>query len=350
MVIGNPPYVEYSKTKKEYQIQNYESISAGNLYAYVIERSLNLMHRESFIGMITQMSGYCTPRMASYQKFLIQNTSSNYISYYDDRPGKLFDIEHIRVAILLSMKEITTKKNNLFTTRYIKFRTECRNTVFENIQYSEGIIPPLDGIIMKLDSKVGVDVAKKVLAKKNNLGLYLTKNKNENFIYYGRVFGYFIKILNFKSYFSSKDKNESSSNKYLYFNDQYNVDMFSAIMNSSLFFWYYLNFSDGRDFTSYVTSFFPLFEFNKEIENELITLNEILMDDLKNNSRIKKCFYKASGNVEYAEFYPKKSKSIIDEIDKVLAKGYGFTEEEFDYIINYDIKFRMGIGSDDSEE
>ena len=33
---------------------------------------------------------------------------------------------------------------------------------------------------------------------------------------------------------------------------------------------------------------------------------------------------------------------VIDEIDKVLARHYGFTEEELDFIINYDIKYRMG--------
>jgi hypothetical protein len=37
-----------------------------------------------------------------------------------------------------------------------------------------------------------------------------------------------------------------------------------------------------------------------------------------------------------------KSKSILDEIDKVLAAHYGFTEEEMETIINYDIKCRMG--------
>ena len=41
-------------------------------------------------------------------------------------------------------------------------------------------------------------------------------------------------------------------------------------------------------------------------------------------------------------FIKKKSKPIIDEIDKVLAEHYGFTEEELDFIINYDIKYRMG--------
>jgi hypothetical protein len=39
-----------------------------------------------------------------------------------------------------------------------------------------------------------------------------------------------------------------------------------------------------------------------------------------------------------------KSKQIIDEIDHVLAKHYGFTDKELDYIINYDIKYRMGLG------
>jgi hypothetical protein len=35
-------------------------------------------------------------------------------------------------------------------------------------------------------------------------------------------------------------------------------------------------------------------------------------------------------------------KPIIDEIDRVLARHYGFTDEELDFIINYDIKYRMG--------
>lgn len=39
---------------------------------------------------------------------------------------------------------------------------------------------------------------------------------------------------------------------------------------------------------------------------------------------------------------PKLSKAIIDEIDSALAEHYGFTDEELDCIINYDIKYRMG--------
>lgn len=42
------------------------------------------------------------------------------------------------------------------------------------------------------------------------------------------------------------------------------------------------------------------------------------------------------------------SKPIIDEIDTVLAEHYGFTEEELDFIVNYDIKYHMGLGGGDA--
>ena len=72
---------------------------------------------------------------------------------------------------------------------------------------------------------------------------------------------------------------------------------------------------------------------------------------MRNKSR-KSTYYKTTGNVEYDEFYPKLSKPIIDEIDAVLAEHYGFTPEELDFIINYDIKYRMGkeLGEDEDDE
>jgi hypothetical protein len=51
---------------------------------------------------------------------------------------------------------------------------------------------------------------------------------------------------------------------------------------------------------------------------------------------------KTKGKNETIKFLPSKSKHIIDQIDKVLAEHYGFTDKELDFIINYDIKYRMG--------
>ena len=60
--------------------------------------------------------------------------------------------------------------------------------------------------------------------------------------------------------------------------------------------------------------------------------------------------YDSRANGDIYEYHISKSKPIIDEIDKLLAKHYGFTEEELDFIINYDIKYRMGDELNKDEE
>ena len=85
------------------------------------------------------------------------------------------------------------------------------------------------------------------------------------------------------------------------------------------------------------------------ISSDLCSIERKLMKDFEKNKNRKESYYKSTGNVIYDEYYPKKSKPIIDEIDKVLAKHYGFTEEELDFIINYDIKYRMGDELNDNE-
>jgi hypothetical protein len=41
---------------------------------------------------------------------------------------------------------------------------------------------------------------------------------------------------------------------------------------------------------------------------------------------------------------------VFDEIDTVLAGHYGFTAEELDFILNYDIKYCPGRGTETEAE
>jgi hypothetical protein len=50
---------------------------------------------------------------------------------------------------------------------------------------------------------------------------------------------------------------------------------------------------------------------------------------------------KTETKITHAEYYDSMSKPVIDEIDRGLAEHYGFSDEELDFIINYDIKCRM---------
>jgi hypothetical protein len=78
-----------------------------------------------------------------------------------------------------------------------------------------------------------------------------------------------------------------------------------------------------------------------ELRSRLISFSRDLMKAFQDSSSIKSISTQ-KGAIKYQEFSPKSAKPIIDEIDRVLAQHYGFTEEELDFIINYDIKYRMG--------
>ncbi len=68
------------------------------------------------------------------------------------------------------------------------------------------------------------------------------------------------------------------------------------------------------------------------------------VSDLKRNAELTVRVYKGKKVVECLNFKVKETKVIIDKIDQVLAQHYGLTDEELDFIINYDIKYRMGLG------
>jgi hypothetical protein len=76
--------------------------------------------------------------------------------------------------------------------------------------------------------------------------------------------------------------------------------------------------------------------------HELINIADKYIKDMYANSSMLVRIQKETGETKTQSFKLAKSKPLIDEIDKILAKHYGFTEEELYFIINYDIKYRMG--------
>ena len=87
-----------------------------------------------------------------------------------------------------------------------------------------------------------------------------------------------------------------------------------------------------------------------EEKERLEDLSEKLSKDLEYN-KVRVTYQKKNADVIYNKYWPEKSKSIMDKIDKVLTKHYEFTDEELDFIINYDIKYRMGrdVGEETEE-
>ena len=151
--------------------------------------------------------------------------------------------------------------------------------------------------------------------------------------------------MDFVPYFARNGKQSTSShNKTLLASNAAGAAVIIGLLNSSLFYWFFIKTSNCRDLTGFVIEDFPFSMIL--VGDELTDMKEAvckLMADYKNNSIRKTTKNTLTGTVVYDEFYPAKSKAIIDEIDAILAKHYDLTAEEADYIKKFDIKFRMGV-------
>jgi len=173
--------------------------------------------------------------------------------------------------------------------------------------------------------------------------------------YYTRKLRYFIQFFDFVP--EIRDESdvliEPSELKSLFFRTDGDRAAGLAALNSTIFFWFFNVYSDVRNVNRREILSFPLSVPKLEHANHsaLAKLGRLLMTDFIENAEVLTSTYKKlKKTLHIQSFQPRQSKHLIDRIDAVLAAHYQLSEPELDFIINYDIKYRLGAGSDDDEE
>ncbi|MGA7935416.1 MAG: hypothetical protein WCA35_17835, partial [Kovacikia sp.] len=343
VIIGNPPWVEY-RTSLGYSLLNFQTIESNNLWVFVTERSINLLIKQGLLGLIVPMSLVCTERTSSIQKILsTKGTSwlSNYES--DSNPGQLFEGVKQNVSILLYLLDSSAKQ---YTTRLQRFFSDARDYIFPNVEYIDLLSNYIKYGFPKLGNHRERDIAQKLFSHQPLMNQI---TDNGDLIYVHRIAHYYIKRFNFVPYFRNDRDGVKKSEDYKTYQFPLPVEPFVSLVNSSIFYFYWQALYDGFKAGKYCIETFPCSPFASSTSQNLTTLGKSLMEDMQSRANRLSAKYSKTGNVEYDQFFPRLSKPIIDEIDRVLARHYGFTDEELDFIINYDIKYRMGRDSGGDE-
>lgn len=332
VIIGNPPYVEYSRKNRNtgkcirdiYEIKGYSTINCGNLYAFVIERSSIISNNRDNIGFIVPLSLASNNNMAILRDFICVKGTCWY-SHYEIRPAKLFDGAEQRLTIFFIR---STPNTFIYSTSIQRWNSEHRNILFNLLSYAPSFN---SGSIWRTSSNIETSIYRKF--KKHAPSSYQLKKSGSKLYYRTAGVRYWIIFLN--NGFST----ESLSNKVAYFENDEVAHFYMAAFNSNLFWWYYaLNF-DMFNLKDYMIFNFRLnYNSNPNLESIAVSLEE----DMERNKNHQKIISKTRGIVTTSYYQKKQSKLIIDSIDRLLANLYGFTDEELDFIINYDIKYRMG--------
>ena len=344
VIIGNPPYVEYnrrdSKTKKAvsdiYKLNGvdgkkpcaYRTLECGNLYAFCMERSSLLLSKQGTFGMIVPMSVTSIRDYKELRNWLSKHFTSIYFTNHSIRPQALFTGISQRVSIVIGNSD-TGNKNSIYSTGYI--RSNNSGQMFQMLSFCIGHWDKeRDNILPKIGHPILNSVYNKIHQKNKDLMTAQIQSSEENKQLYFKDYGetYWIFPFNFCPWLTPVKSFDSIAFP------QKELQKVFAITNSSLFYVFHTVISDCWHLGKWHFSQFPV---------SLSDLPEILVaNDLKKSfkeNRIIRFDKRADGNIY--EYHVNKSKPIIDEIDKVLANHYGFTEEELDFIINYDIKYRM---------
>jgi hypothetical protein len=266
------------------------------------------------------------------------------------RPGKLFDgLEHCRGVIFLSAAPWPGRAPVLATTRFHRWPTEAREHLFAQLEFAHCVQEPLfPDHFPKSASDLQESIFAKLRLKATDVvASVLNQSPTDHFIFYQEATEYWVKATYGLPYYAKNGRQGPPAHgRFLYFREARTGQAVCALLNSSLFYAYFITYGDCFHLSDTLVSWFPVSPV-LAADPKLVALNGRLMHDLTENAVNKTIRTKAGDSISYAEFYASKSKPILDAIDCVIAEHYGFTDEELDFILNYDIKYRMG---QDAEE
>ena len=290
--------------------------------------------------MIIPLALVCTQRMQTVQTLIEKNRNVWYANYCW-APGKLFDTVNRPLTIFVAT---TSKRKQTFSTNYQKWYSQNRDLLMYSIDYVE--IPRHRTAVWapKLGAEIEKILLEKCLSVKTVLKLFMVKSEHR--VYHRTTGGLYWKVFtDFSPAFKVNGKSGHSTRETSFSVKTSEIlKPIIAVLSSDLFWWWYTITANCRDLNPYDLQNFPIPE-SALNDLRLVELGEMYLEDLQRNSKMQVRNQKTTGRTETQQFKIQKSKHIIDEIDRVLAKHYGFTDEELDFIINYDIKYRMGLGN-----
>ena len=338
VVIGNPPYLEFREV--DYGLHGYICLNTGAVHALCIERSVSILDKRGCLSMIVPLALPSTQRMKPVQEILEMEGRSVWYANFAWRPAKLFDTVNRALTIFAV---VPSSDSQSLSTGYQKWTSDSRDCLFELIGMTPVPRNRPSFWVPKICTTLEPSVLGKLMSLPTSVADFIRKTDHR--IFYRTTGGLYWKVFtDFAPAFSVNGQMGSSSRETSFsVQSREQMQPLIALLSSDIFWWWYTITSNLRDLNPADIRGFPV---PKSVfsDQQLQYLGERYLKSVVNNSTMLVRQQKQTGKTETQSFEIRKSKPIIEEIDRVLAKHYGFTDEELDFIINYDIKYRMGRG------
>lgn len=319
IIVGNPPYVEDFKSgltlKERY----------GNIYANVLINAAKQLSQKGSIGFIIPLSYISTPRMADLRNELFDIVTEQYILSYADRPDCLFESVHQKLCILIGKQRKDRRK--IFTGNYQYWYKEERSDLFKRTQVVRNTFYTSD-YIPKLGTELDAMIFKKITDNNSTESVYEASRKGEESVFLNRREAFWMKAY--------REKVDDPEYKIFSFPTKEEADYCYCLINSSLFWWYWICTSDCWHVSKELNGFRAPFDDEYKKASKLA---KTLIEKLEETK-----VYVGTKQTEY-EYKHRDCIREIHAIDDYINGLFGLTKNESEYIKEYAFRYRTSGGA-----
>lgn len=345
IVIGNPPYV----------VQNLKHIncktnSSNNLFSVITEAASELLGPKGVICFVVPLNLTCAKSLSSLRRYMDENYEEITYSTYGIRPQKMFEGVDQRITVLIARKKGSSKTQG---PKYISYNGHLqwrdRIELVEALKHSgEGCELAKLNFIEDGWPKIASPIESKVLTKisqnkrKGTFYDLISKSKTPFPVYYYGNARYFIKALDYIPFYknSLNSEKENTELKVVFANDQVSQKAVIALLNSTLFYWTWVLFSDCFHMDIKILKHFALQE--KDLK-KIVPLSNKMTGALKSTS-----FKKKHGGNIITEFKVRDCLIRVKEIDAFLCDYFCLNKFEANFAKSYASDLRKSNQADES--
>jgi hypothetical protein len=352
VITGNPPYIEYSKLRKSGEAHTLGNVAnCGNLYAAIIERALSLCRPEqSYLGLIVPLSICSSERFIALRQNLTRQSARLWLANFEIFPCRLFANAYQRLTILLAHHQASAD-TKLFVTHLQRWYTAERPYLFSTMRYTQVCEHIRPTTFPRLAAPCQENILRKLVtrAEGNSIARLLSPTPTPHFVSYQEATNYWMKAAcRIPFYRKNGLIMPPPHSRTIFFADACTARNIMALMNSSLFYLWFATYADGFHLSHLLVKAFPVgpdIGAQKTLTELACRLEQDINQHSRRSTRNTRARQRQNGgrdHIELEEYYMVYSKPILDQIDMQLAHYYAFTDQELDFIVNYDAKYRMG--------
>ncbi|WP_239638770.1 MULTISPECIES: Eco57I restriction-modification methylase domain-containing protein [unclassified Haloferax] len=342
ILLGNPPYGDLLSDTEKSLVDGYDTGSINDISANFVERQLQLLAEDGYFGNITTLRLVYQGSLEPLHDLMGKKLSGTRIACFGTRPSRVFENADIKVAIITGKR--TESDDPIYTSDGIIFTDENREEKFRGIEYGS-----TENLVLRDEiggdegnrailPKVGPDIKRGILEKLRDYDgdvfseVYERDEVSDGFPVWRREgLRYWTNVMREELY-------EAREVKPMFYETELERDAAFIVLNSSLFYTYWLTYGNFHhlNWTQIKAFPFPEQESLNEHEEEITELADELWEEMEDH------FYPERGRTGEFEMSP--VKPVVDRVDDLLQDVYDLSDEEVEFVQNYLTDCGPGMG------